>query len=544
MLLHKKVALFFQLHWVKILIIFGVISLLILAVIGLSSMESFYLHLTLAQLPLQILLVALNALIFVYMYMTVFRGGFAKLERGLVKSEHVNIHFADVIGIDEAKAEAWEVVHLIKDRRRLQSMGGKILRGLLMVGPPGCGKTLLAKAVATEAGVPFISMSASEFTEIFVGVGASRMRKLFKKAKRLAHAHGACIVFMDEIDAIGRQRSFSYLGGGMETNTTQNQLLVEMDGLTTKQEDIIVIAATNASEEILDPALLRPGRFDRKIYIDKPDLDGREQVFRYYLGKVKYDKSIDIGRLARRAVYKTPADIENIVKEAALIATRNQKNQVTYKELSEAIERIEMGLKHKRKMTPKEREMIAYHEAGHLLTLYALHPTNDVFKASIISRRGALGMVQPQPREELITSNRQMLTANIKVALGGYLAEKIKFNTTSDGVSSDFKQAMQTAWVMVWRLGMSEKGYVGDYTVVPENQLSEKMKQDLNDQTQKMFQECLKDVEELLKKESVILDRFANELLEKEELEYDDIEAIFKEYGKSREQLEKEVKGK
>jgi len=541
MLWHRKVQLFFQIHWIKILIITAVVTLLILAFIGLSSMESFYLHLTLAQLPLQILLVALNALIFVYMYMTVFRGGFAKMERGLVKSEDVDIHFSDVIGIDEAKAEAWEVVHLIKDRRKLQKIGGKILRGLLMVGPPGCGKTLMAKAVATEAKVPFISMSASEFTEIFVGVGASRMRKLFKKAKRLAHAHGACIIFIDEIDAIGRQRSFSYLGGGMETNTTQNQLLVEMDGLTTKEEDIIVIAATNADEEILDPALLRPGRFDRKIYIDKPDLDGRKQVFKYYLSKVKYDSDMDVARLARRAVYKTPADIENIVKEAALIATRNRKDVVGYKELSEAIERVEMGLKHKRKMTPKERQMIAYHESGHLLTLYALHPTNDVFKASIISRRGALGMVQPQPKEELITANRDMLIANIKVALGGYAAEKAKFGVTSDGVSSDFKQAMQTAWVMVWRLGMSEKGYVGDYTSIPENQLSEKMKEELNEQAQKLFQECLKDVGDLLKKESELLDRFAKELLEKDELEYDDIEAIFKEYGKSREQLEKEA---
>jgi len=538
---HKKLRLFFTLHWVKITIIAAVIILVILAVWGLMSLESFYAHLTLATLPLQLLMAALSAAIFVYMYMISFRGGFAKLERGRVKGKDIRVHFNDVIGIDEAKEEAWEVVHLIKDRAALQRIGGKILRGILMVGPPGCGKTYLAKAIATEAGVPFISMAGSEFVEIFVGVGASRVRKLFKNARRLAYANGACILFIDELDAIGRQRSFSYMGGGMETNATQNQILVEMDGLTDKQENVIVIAATNAGEEVLDAALLRPGRFDRKIYIDRPGLDGREKLFKYYLAKIKHDPQIDVNRLAKRTVYKSPADIENIVKESALIATRNKKELVGYKDISEAIERVDLGMKRKRTLTPTEKQNTAYHEAGHLIVMYALHPTDDVFKASIVSRRYSLGVVYPQPREELYTHNREKLLADIKVSLAGFVAEKLKCGDTSTGVSSDFKTAMKIAHSMVWQLGMSEKEFLGDYSSVPEGQISEKIKEELNQETQKIFHKCMKDVEDLLRKENILLDRFAKELVEREELEYDEIEAIFAEYGKTREIFAKNI---
>jgi cell division protease FtsH len=424
-------------------------------------------------------------------------------------------------------------VQLIKDRKRLVKIGGKILRGLLMVGPPGCGKTYLAKAIATEAGIPFISMSGSEFTEIFVGVGASRVRKLFKRARTLAYGHGACIIFIDELEAIGRQRSFSFMGGGQETNSTQNQLLVEMDGLKEKDFNVIVIGATNAVEGVLDQALLRPGRFDRKIYIDRPSLQGREKIFEYYLKKVKYDKAIDIGRLARKAVYKTPAEIENIIKEAALIATRNKKDTVTHKEISAAMERIDMGIKHKRQMTKEERKMIAFHETGHLVVMYILHPTDDVFKASIISRKETLGAIYHQPREELYTHNKERLLADIKVKLGGYASEKLRFKTTSDGVSNDFSIAMRLAHDMVWKVGMSDAGFVGDYTVIPDTQLSESIKEKLNAETNKIIQTCLKEVEDLLKKEWPILERFVKELLKKDELEYDEVEAIFKEYGKT-----------
>jgi cell division protease FtsH len=478
-------------------------------------------------------MVALNALIFVYMYMTVFRGGFAKLEKGVVKGEDVAVKFSDVIGIDEAKQEAWEVVQLIKDHRRLQQIGGKIVRGILMLGPPGCGKTYLAKAIATEAGIPFISMSASEFTEIFVGVGASRMRKLFKQARRLAEAHGGCIVFIDELDAVGRKRSFSYLGGGMETNTTQNQLLVEMDGLKDNEQNVIVVGATNAPEYELDEALRRPGRFDRKIYIDKPNLEGREALFKYYLTKVKYDDSINVGKLARQSVYKSPADIMNVVKESALIATRNKRDVITHKDISEAIDRIDLGIKHRKFMTPREKEMVAYHESGHLVVLYLMHPTDDVFKATIISHRGALGLVKHQPKEELHTRSKDALMMDVKVSLSGYVAEKIKYGTTSSGVSQDFKNAMNVAHTMVWSLGMGDHGFVGDYSEIPDTEISESTKEKLNTETQNIMQRCLKETEDTLKKEWAIVERFAKELLAKEELEYDEIDAIFKEYGKA-----------
>jgi len=529
---YRKLKMHFMEHWVKIVVALTILILIILSIWGMMSLESFYRNLTIAQMPISILLAGLNAGIFVFMYMIFLQGGFSKIKQTTIKGDNVNIHWDDVIGMDEAKQESLEVVQLIKDRTKLLKIGGKILRGLLMVGPPGCGKTYLAKAIATEAGIPFISMSGSEFTEIFVGVGASRVRKLFKRARTLAYGYGASIIFIDELDAIGRQRSFSFMGGGQETNSTQNQLLVEMDGLQDRDCNVIIIGATNAAESVLDEALLRPGRFDRKIYIDRPNLQEREKVFEYYLKKVKYDKDIDIGRLARQAVHKSPAEIENMIKEAALIATRKMKDSVGHKELSEAMERIDMGLKHRKHMTKEEKEMVAFHETGHLVTMYMLHPTDDVFKASIISRKEALGAVHHQPREELHTNNKEKILADIKVSIGGYVTEKIRFGTTSDGVAMDFRNAMWKAHNMVWMVGMSDAGYIGDYTIIPESQLSESLKEKLNSETDKILQSCIKDVEILIKKEWAIVERFVKELLEKEELEYDEIEAIFNEYGK------------
>jgi len=542
MLFSKRMRMYFKMRATPIIITIIIYTLIRLAIWGLSSLESFYRNITIATMPVQLLMVSLNAIIFVYMYMVFMKGGFSKLSSKLqIRGDLVNVKWNDVIGMENVKAEAKEVVELIKDRVRVKQIGGKILRGILMMGPPGCGKTYLAKAIASETGLPFISMSGSEFVEVFVGVGASRVRALFKKARELAYGNGGCIIFIDELDAIARKRVFSAFGGTEETNSTQNQLLAEMDGLQEKESktgepnpemNVIVIGATNAGEDTLDRALLRPGRFDRKLYIDLPNLEDREKLFAFYLGKMKYNSSIDVGRLARKAVYKSPAEIENIVKEAALISTRSKRDTIELSDISEAMERIDLGLKHKLNVSLREKENTAYHEAGHLITLYILHPTDDVFKASIIPRRSTLGVVYHQPREELFTHNRERLIAEIKAALAGYIAEKIRFGTTSDGVAMDFKQAMSIAHNMVWKYGMGEKGLLGDYTIIPDTQISEKVKEELNDETSQIFQKCAQDVEELLQKERPLLDRFAKELLEKEELDYDEIDAIFKEYGK------------
>jgi cell division protease FtsH len=529
----RRLKIFWINHWVKVVVTFLLILLVLLTIWGLSSLESFYRNLTLATLPLQLLLTALNAAVFVYFYMAVMKGGFSKVRKDLkVNSESVHVSFKDVIGLESAKREAMEVVQLLRDRAKLKAIGGNIVKGILMVGPPGTGKTLLAKAIATEAGVPFLSMAGSEFVEVFVGVGASRVRQVFKQARQLAYAHGACIVFLDELDVIGQSRKFSAFGS-QEKDSTLNQLLVEMDGMG-EQQHVVVIGATNAAEGILDPALLRPGRFDRKLFIDRPNLEERVDLFRYYLKKVKHDPGIDIGRLGRRCVGKSPAEIMNIVKEAALIATRHKRDAVTFKDFSESLERVDLGAARQLTMTENEREATAYHEVGHLMTVYQLHPTDDVFKASIISRGGALGVVWHNPREELHSQRRDAMLASIKVSLAGYVAEKIKYGVTTSGVASDFTHATKVAHAMVWRLGMGTNGYVGDFTALPETELSDDLKQHLNKETSGLLSACAKEVETFLRAEWDVVERFVQELLKKNELEYDEIHAIFAEFGKER----------
>jgi cell division protease FtsH len=558
----RKIKLFFKFHWIAIVVaIVGTIVLISFviflrsAIYAWQTSESYFKKSALAQYGLFFYIFLILNLISLpltgILWMWIMRGGaqrFTSLNKKAVGAEDIRIHWTDVIGMEEAKEEAMEVVKLVVDRAQLQRIGGKILRGILMIGPPGCGKTYLAKAIATEASIPFLSMSGSEFIEMFVGVGASRVRKLFKQARQMAYAEGGCIIFIDELDAVGAQRAVDRgFGGQTESNTTLNQLLVEMDGLKEKDYNIVVIGATNAPESFLDAALLRPGRFDRKIFVDLPNLEEREKLFQYYLKEIKSDKTLDLPRLARMALHKSPADIANLLREAALIAVRNKKEQVGMKEISEALDRVEMGIKHKVVFNEEERKKVAYHEAGHAIATYFLQPFKDVFKISIAARGEALGMVVPHPREELHVHSKEELLGNIKSFLGSYAAEKLKLGTTTTGVSEDFRQAMIHAHQMVWKFGMGKSGMVGDYSVLETMRseygafrgekmsfLSEKIKEKLNEETQEILQSCLKEAEELLKRESQILDRFAQELLAKEELDYDEIEAIFKEYGKSR----------
>jgi len=531
-----RMALFFQFHYVKILI--ALFFLMVIALLGWGieafiTIDSYTRKSILAQQPAWIPQGLIQAVVFVTLYRMFLTGGsLTSTRKKMIRGEMVNVKFTDVIGLEESKEEAMEVVNLIKDHKRIKDIGGKIIKGILMVGPPGCGKTLLAKAIATEADIPFMPMVGSEFVEVFVGVGAGRVRSLFKRARQYAKAYGACIIFIDELDVIGSARSFNmWGGGGMETNSTQNQLLSEMDGLRDTKENIIVIGATNADLSKLDPALLRPGRFDRKVYIERPLVDDREKLFKYYLGKVKYDPTIDCRRLANISVDNSPADIENIVKEAALIATRYGRDVVQHKDISEAIERIYLGLKRKRKIAPKEKLNTAYHEAGHAIVLYYLHPLDDVFKLSIIMRKETLGVAWHQPLQEIIGHDREWMMAEIKASLAGYAAEKQRFSFTTDGVSSDFKRATWLAQNMVCRFGMGPGSNLGNY--FEYEHLSDSTKDKLNKEIEAVLKACYDEVEALLVKESVLLKELADALLSKDELEYDDIDSICKKFGKT-----------
>jgi cell division protease FtsH len=453
-----------------------------------------------------------------------------------ILSNKVNVKWNEVIGMTSAKEEAWELVELLKDRNRVKSVGGKIVKGILLLGPPGCGKTYLAKAMATESGFPFISAMGSDLVGIYVGEGARKMKSIFKEARQLAKAEGGCIVFFDEIDTFATHRVEERgYGGGISHNATINQFLTEIDGLRQQENNIVVIAATNVAESKLDPAILRAGRIERKIYVNLPNLNERVDLFKYYLTKVKIDESVKPEMLGRKTLWFSPSDIDSMIREAGLIALRDKRDHINSKDLSDAYDRVLYGAKSNTILSAAEKEWVAYHESGHAIIGYILHPTDDVIKATIIPRKGALGFVAPRPREEVHIRKKEWFEAQIKVLLASYAAETIKYGTTGSGVSSDFQMAMGLAHAMVWQYGMGKSGRLGNWddliTQGGQSFISEKTKEVLNDDVQAILQQCLVEVSGILNNNRQLLDYFAQELLSKGELEYDEIEAIFQKFG-------------
>ncbi len=377
---------------------------------------------------------------------------FGKSKARLNPESNKKVTFADVAGCEESKTDLSEVVDFLKDPKKFQNMGAKIPRGILMVGAPGTGKTLLARAVAGESKVPFFSISGSDFVEMFVGVGASRVRDLFENAKKNA----PCIVFIDEIDAVGRLRGAGLGGGHDEREQTLNQMLVEMDGFEENQ-GVIIIAATNRAD-VLDPALLRPGRFDRHVIVDIPDIKGRQEILKIHSKKVPLDDSTDLNIIARGTPGFTGADLANLINESALLAARIDKKQVGMKELEEARDKVMMGPERKSFfINKKEKRIIAYHEAGHALLGYLLPHAESVHKVSIIPRGRALGITQSLPKEDNHLHSSRYWADRICVLMGGYLAESIEFRDNSTGASNDIQVATKIARQMVCEWGMSEK---------------------------------------------------------------------------------------
>ncbi|WP_217597001.1 ATP-dependent zinc metalloprotease FtsH [Cohnella sp. GbtcB17] len=457
---------------------------------------------------------------------------FGKSKARLYNEEKKRVTFEDVAGADEEKQELVEVVEFLKDPRKFAALGARIPKGVLLVGPPGTGKTLLARAVAGEAGVPFFSISGSDFVEMFVGVGASRVRDLFENAKKNA----PCIIFIDEIDAVGRQRGAGLGGGHDEREQTLNQLLVEMDGFGAN-EGIIIVAATNRPD-ILDPALLRPGRFDRQITVDRPDVKGREAVLKVHARNKPLSKDVKLGTIAKRTTGFTGADLENLLNEAALLAARKNKKDIAMQEVDEAIDRVIVGTEKKsRVISDREKRIVAYHESGHTIVGFFLEHADMVHKVTIIPRGRAGGYVIMLPKEDSLLVTKQELLDKVTGLLAGRVAEELFIGEIGTGAYSDFKQATGIVRSMIMEYGMSDKlgpmqfgatqgqVFLGR-DIGHEQNYSDAIAYEIDQEMQMIIQTCYDRAKKLLTEKSAEVHLLANTLLSQETLELEQIKAL------------------
>ncbi len=458
---------------------------------------------------------------------------FGKSRARMFSGEHPTVTFADVAGADEAKQELAEIVEFLKEPQKFIQLGARIPKGVLLVGPPGTGKTLLSKAVSGEAGVPFFSISGSEFVEMFVGVGASRVRDLFEQAKR----HSPCIIFVDEIDAVGRQRGAGLGGSHDEREQTLNQMLVEMDGFDT-DTNVIIIAATNRPD-ILDPALLRPGRFDRRVTLDRPDVKGREAILKVHVKGKPLEPAADLASVARGTPGFAGADLENLVNEAAILSARRNKKSIGQSELEEAIERVVMGPERKsRLISDEEKRIIAYHEAGHAIVANAFAEADPVQKVTIVGRGQAGGVTWFRPDEDRILMSRKKMLATLAMALGGRAAEELIFDDITSGASNDIEQVTRMARAMVTRLGMSAEMGTLAYgqkeeliflgrEISEQRDYSEAVAEQIDREVRKLVEDSYKQARALVKKYRKQLDLVAKKLLEVESITREEFESIF-----------------
>lgn len=457
---------------------------------------------------------------------------FGKAKAKLVSEKSVKITFADVAGIEEAKAEVQEIIDFLKDPQKFQKLGGKIPKGVLLVGAPGTGKTLLARAIAGEAGVPFFSISGSDFVEMFVGVGASRVRDLFDQAKKNA----PCIIFIDEIDAVGRHRGAGLGGGHDEREQTLNQLLVEMDGFEANQ-GVIIIAATNRPD-VLDPALLRPGRFDRQVIVPPPDVKGRLEILKVHTRNIPVDEKVSLDEIARGTPGFSGADLENLVNEAALLAARKAKNKVERSDFEAAKDKVLMGVERRSMIiSEEEKKNTAYHEAGHALVAKLTPGTDPLHKVSIIPRGRALGVTQQLPIDDKYTYSKDYLLNALMVLLGGRAAEEIALNHMTTGAGNDLERATNLARKMVTEWGMSEK--LGPLTfgkkdeqiflgreIAQHKDYSEKTAVEIDEEVKRIVTDAYNSAKSLLTKQRDLLELFAKTLLEKETMDITEIDAL------------------